>query len=460
MPMSVENISHLAGAAAQSRDGCPRVTPPGEGGFGIYVHYPWCSSKCPYCAFVSRPMGRDSGRDKAYTDALLAELALQASRFSMLSLKSIFFGGGTPSLWDPAQLARFMDGVRNLYPKEFSNRELVEVSMEVNPASVTGYSLRPRLEELSKAGVNRVSIGVQSFDDNVLAGLARIHDGAGALAAIYAARDAGFKRISIDLIVGSPGQDRQSLVRDLEIVNSLDGIIEHVSAYGMTMEEGTPFEKQYLAGTLSLPDEDEQADLLQLLNRRLHSYGFERYEVSNYAKPGGRCRHNMLYWTGAPYLGLGVAAHSHLPGRRWEGASPIGHTTSWPVTNRWAGGSDPEQYVSGMVRGVPQYAFQEEIADRCSQFGEQIMTGLRLGDGVDLDRLCDYYGVSVDMGVIGVLCRDGYLAWGNGRNRELVDMVTGSNAAHTMLRLGEKGWMVADEIILRICSSVREASCP
>ncbi len=261
----------------------------------LYVHLPWCVRKCPYCDFNSHPL-RTGLPESEYLRALLDDFARERSR-APRPIRSVYFGGGTPSLFSPTAFARLLDA--------FALPDAAEVTMEANPGTVeTAGSIR----EYASAGINRVSLGIQSFDDRRLRGLGRIHDGRDARRAALAIREAGFAEFNIDLMYGLPGQTVAEALADLEGAVSLEPT--HVSWYQLTIEPRTEFARR----PPKLPAADVLADISEAGQAFLAERGYERYEVSAYARPGSRCRHNLNYWTFGDYLGIGAGAHGKLTG--------------------------------------------------------------------------------------------------------------------------------------------------
>ena len=276
-----------------------RVRRRSDAAAGIYVHVPFCARQCPYCDFAVDV--RRTIPHREYADALLAEFERRKSRLESRNVRTIYFGGGTPSLWQPEEFARVLQTLR----ASVGDATLAEVCMEANPADIT-YD---RLRAWTEAGVSRLSIGCQSFQPRILKILNRIHTREEALAAVDLAIEHGPPVVSLDLIFGNPQQTMQEWERDLDTVGGIAGV-KHVSAYNLTIEPGTAFQRRVDRGRLVVPDADGCFDMLERLVERAEQMGFDRYEVSNFAKPGYRSRHNTLYWTGAEYLGLGVGAHS------------------------------------------------------------------------------------------------------------------------------------------------------
>ncbi|HVR03164.1 MAG TPA: radical SAM family heme chaperone HemW [Polyangia bacterium] len=283
---------------------------------GVYVHFPFCGVRCPYCDFAVDTRA-DIPHD-AYADAVISELAARRAWFEGAgSLASIYFGGGTPGLWRPDALGRVLDAVRAAFGA--ASAEALEITVEANPGEVD----EARLRALRRAGVSRLSLGAQAFDDRLLRALGRNHDAAAIPAAVRATRAAGFEALSLDLMFGLPGQSRDDWRRALDAAVALAP--EHVSAYALTVERGTAFGARDRAGTLARPDDELVATMFEDAGAVLAAAGLARYEVSSYARPGHRGRHNGLYWSGAPYLGLGASAASFRPladGAGWRFSNP------------------------------------------------------------------------------------------------------------------------------------------
>lgn len=269
---------------------------------GVYVHWPFCLSKCPYCDFNSHVA--DAVDHDRWRVALVRELETQAARIGRRRVESVFFGGGTPSLMAPDTVAAVLAGVR----KSFRTSNDLEVTLEANPTSVEAA----KLDAFRDAGVNRVSLGVQALDDEVLRFLGRTHSAAEALAAVAVARER-FERISFDLIYARPGQSPESWRR--ELAGALEHAAGHLSLYQLTIEPTTPFHSLHARGAFRLPDEESAAALWDVTQETLAAAGRPAYEVSNHARPGEECRHNMVYWSYRDYLGVGPGAHGRLTER-------------------------------------------------------------------------------------------------------------------------------------------------
>ena len=278
-----------------------------SGGMELYLHMPFCVRKCAYCDFLSFPSGAETQR--MYAKRLMEDIDVMGKRYGEIPVETIFIGGGTPSVPDSALVVKIMEHVRHA----FHVADGAEISMEANPGTVT----REKLTDYRKAGINRLSFGLQSANDRELKLLGRIHTWAEFLESFTLARECGFANLNIDLMSALPGQTCESWKETLSRVTDLDP--EHISAYSLIIEEGTPFGERYGSeeGRKLLPDEDSEREMYHETKRFLKDCGYERYEISNYAKPGRECRHNIGYWTGVPYLGLGLGASSYLDGCRF-----------------------------------------------------------------------------------------------------------------------------------------------
>ena len=283
----------------------------------LYVHIPFCRSKCRYCAFFSRPLPESEQRGKRgaaegplarYLAALREELAQWGERLGGREVESVFFGGGTPSLLEPEDMASLLERVR----RTFALRLDAEISMEANPDSLHDEG---KARGFLDAGINRISLGVQSFDDGRLRTLGRVHRAEEARAAFRAIRKAGCGNVSLDLMWGLPGQTPEDW--RVEVREALALEPDHLSAYGLMLEEGTPLAEEVEKGLLDVPQEEAQCDMYLEGIRLFEEAGLSQYEISNFARPGFRCRHNLGYWEGRDYLGLGPAAASTLNGERW-----------------------------------------------------------------------------------------------------------------------------------------------
>jgi putative oxygen-independent coproporphyrinogen III oxidase len=342
----------------------------------VYVHFPWCLKKCPYCDFVSYARPRDEIDHRGYADAVLAELALRGGALQGKRLSSVFFGGGTPSLWEPAELGRVLAGVLACAPDKEDD---VEVTVECNPTSLDEARARALLD----VGVNRLSVGVQGLDAQRLAFLGRLHDAAGALDAVASALRAGMPRVSADLIYGVATADKQADADEsvAEALRIVETGVTHVSAYCLTIEPGTQFGELARRGRLPIAHDDAMAEAFLAIESALGARGFDHYEVSNYAVPGHEARHNLAYWRGSPYLGLGCAAVGTL-----EGADA--------AVVRYRNHTDPAGYVDRASRGqIDEIVESVERLDAETRLRERIMLGLRLRSGFSLEREAEELGV-------------------------------------------------------------------
>ena len=343
-----------------------------EASVGVYLHVPFCERVCPYCDFAvvaARRLAPD--QEQAYVDALLEELAARRDAFAGRTLASVYLGGGTPSLLAPASVERILAAVRAAFPLATP----AEVTLEVNPGTLE----RARLPGFRQAGVDRVSVGVQSFDDGVLKRLGRAHRGDEARRTLTAAREAGFAKQSLDLIFGAPGQDLAGLAADVD--EALGFAPDHVSTYELTLEAGTPFAKAAARGQLPLPDEETLLAMSELLEERLAAAGLQRYELSSYARPGCEAVHNRRYWERAPVLGLGVGAFSTDP----PGAGA-------PFGLRRSNTRDLAGYLDRLARGASPEAGPPEPFDAVTARGEAAFLSLRTARGLDAARFADEFG--------------------------------------------------------------------
>lgn len=386
---------------------------------GLYVHVPFCAQKCVYCDFYSVALdaseapgasgnaGDREHRIEPFIESCLTEIALRQRLGGDCSpFSSVYFGGGTPSLLSPAQIRRMLHALLAAFPVAAD----AEISMECNPGTVDAASLAAYRE----AGVNRISLGVQSFRDDDLRLLGRIHTSRDALDAIDAARCAGFANISIDLMFSLPEQTAEGWLRNLVQARELG--IPHLSCYSLTVEEGTPLHRSVAAGAFRPPDEDSDAALFELTMETMAAWGYDHYEVSNYALPGFACRHNRSYWRGEDYLGFGPAAFSTWRDRR-----------EWNVR-------DTAAYERSLAAGRLPVDGGEDLNIGMRR-SERIYLGLR-SEGIDLEAFRALYGESRLMppgGIIGEYIARGFL--------RLPDNV---------LQLTPSGFLLCDEICARL----------
>ncbi len=334
---------------------------------GVYVHIPYCLKKCRYCDFCSIPIDETAGR---YCAAVQKEIALYCESRAAEPVKSIFFGGGTPTILPPEGLVSILEAIRVAFPVEPD----AEISIECNPKTI-GFD---GLQKLRQAGFNRLSIGLQATQNALLRRIGRVHTFAEFLATYKAVRDAGFSNINIDLMHGLPGQTQDDYLDAIRTVAALEPT--HISAYSLILEEGTPLYADVTAGHETLPDPDAVADMEDAGMDLLDSLGYRRYEVSNFAKPGFECRHNLIYWHNEPYLGFGVAAHSSMI-----------EDGFWV---RYANESSIPAYHKKLEKGKLPRA-ERIITNTFEQMFESVMLGLRLAEGIDRKAFFDRYGCDV-----------------------------------------------------------------
>lgn len=375
----------------------------------IYVHIPFCAKKCAYCDFLSFPGNMRMRRE--YTDKLLEEIRIQSSFAREYQVDTIFLGGGTPSVLDVTDITAIMGTLKEHYDIAPD----AEITIEVNPGTVKMEGLVAYRE----AGINRVSMGLQSADDTELRYLGRIHTYDEFLKSFQRVRMAGFTNVNVDLISAIPGQTPESWRNTLKKTAMLKP--EHISAYSLIVEEGTPFydrygghvemesyemspeERRRLMALPDLPDEDTEREMYYLTRNCLAEQGYERYEISNYARPGFECRHNVGYWTGTGYLGLGLGASSYLEGCRFHNTSDFQSYVS-------AHFDDEAEFCQALRQDMEQLSVK-------SKMEEFMFLGLRLTRGVSVEGFITRFGQSIRNvygGVIDKLEREGLLEHKNG----------------------------------------------
>lgn len=360
-------------------------------GIGLYLHIPFCERRCRFCAFVTRDHQDD--RAAAFVADLLKEIELAGDAGLVLGrrIETVYFGGGTPTTLSPQQLLAVLDACR----RRFDVAPGAEITIEANPAGVDG----PALRALRAGGVTRVSFGAQSFDDAELDAAGTPHRADDIASAVHSAREAGLPTVNLDLIYGFPGHTPARWLANLNAAIALAP--DHLSFYGLTIEEGTPFQRDMARGRMILPDEDAMADLYEMGRARLDAAGYVQYEVSNFARPGHACRHNLGYWTDREWLGLGPGAHSYLDGDRF------GNVESLREYHRLVeGGLAP---IAERETGTPELRVREAVA-----------FGLRTVGGVRLEAL---------------------------RRRYHLDPV--ARLREPLARLSREGWLVLDGQVLR-----------
>ena len=384
----------------------------GSQAVALYVHIPYCLAKCPYCDFNS--YAARVWPEDAYADALLSELA-HATRegiFPRGTATSIFFGGGTPSLFAPRTIARLLDGAA----RELTIAGDVEITLEANPGTVD----EERLAGFVAAGVNRLSFGIQSFHPELLLALGRRHSVEDSFRALRAARDAGVKNLSLDLIYAVPGESLDACAAD--VACAVEIAPEHVSAYNLTYEKGTALFRELQEGRVDPAPEELEVAMFHLVRERLADAGYAQYEISNYAQPGREARHNQAYWRGTPYLGLGAGAHSFVP--RDASADGTSYGTRWDTLR------DPNRYMEAIRAAGVAVASREELT-RAQAMGEACWLGLRERRGIDLEQFAARFATPLREAFphVDQMLADGLVEW---------------HEQH--LRLTTQGLLVADSV--------------
>lgn len=349
----------------------------------LYIHIPFCYQKCPYCDFLSYPLGEAWDRVNVFVDDLKREIRLRAETMSpdYQQVSSVYLGGGTPTCLPAEYLEDVLDTVRNFFPVALG----VEITVEANPGTVDACLC----QRLLRAGVNRLSLGAQAFQDDLLKLMGRIHNKADIRSAFNAARRAGLENINLDLIYGLPSQTiglwRDSLKRAVSLGP------EHVSTYGLHLEPFTPWGQAMEKGGLDLPDEELVADMYDLARDLLPDSLYEQYEIANFALPGKRSRHNQVYWRNGDYLGLGVGATSHLKGRRFLNVSCL------------------DDYHQMLVKGFFPVAC-EEPSVRLREMDETVFLGLRMLEGLHVENFKRRFGVDPEEAYGSTIAK--FIGWG------------------------------------------------
>ncbi|HEX5023101.1 MAG TPA: radical SAM family heme chaperone HemW [Candidatus Binatia bacterium] len=338
--------------------------------FSLYIHIPYCVSKCPYCDFNSHVVAEIP--EGNYTDALLRELEHYGTmdEWRDRTVQSIFFGGGTPSTFKPASIGKLLAWVAATFPINLD----CEITLEANPGTVDS----DRFLGYRDAGVNRISVGVQSFQPRLLKFLGRVHSADEARRALGTVREAGFGNFSFDLIYANPGQTLAELEADLN--TALKFQPPHLSAYNLTFEEGTPFHYEYRAGRMKSLSEEEEIAMAELIEKKFSAAGLSRYEISNYSRPGWHSRHNVNYWRGGDYLGLGAGAHSY---KQENSDGGYGH--------RWSNEKNPGRYMA-QVAELQQGVAESEQIDPTKAASEFMFLGLRMTEGVSIRKFSSRFG--------------------------------------------------------------------
>ena len=379
----------------------------------VYVHFPFCVQKCPYCDFVSYPVGSRHDRDSAdcsamdgYIDGILREIEATAriaseDGLSILPLETVYLGGGTPSLFAPEEIGRVLATLREC----FGILPDAEISMEANPGTVSESSLT----DYRSVGVSRISMGVQSLSDGILRRIGRIYSGAEAVASMEAALRAGFLSLSCDLMTGLPGQTAKDAMDSLEALIRLG--VPHISFYALSLEEGTPFYDRYASREELLPSQESEREMHHRMLARLAEAGYKHYEISNCALPGHESRHNRMYWKALPYYGLGAGAHSYFAGKRRANSADVG------------------EYLAADGSALGFQSVEEEV-DLPGEKREFMLLGFRLLDGVSAAEYKERFGseLCADFGSeLRALETAGYLKSENGCYRIRKDRLDFAN---------------------------------
>jgi len=381
----------------------------------LYVHIPFCETKCPYCDFNT--YSRIESMMPSYLEALRVEIEIWGDMLRSPILGTVFFGGGTPSYVPVEGLSSILDSITS----SFNISEGMEITLESNPGDLNESTLRNYLN----LGVGRLSIGVQSFDDQMLKLLGRRHTSEQAVQAFELALKAGFTNVSIDLMYGLPEQTMEIWSETLDTVKQLDP--HHISLYALTIEEGTPMENWIALGRMTDPDPDLAADMYLLAEERMDALGYCHYEISNWSKPEFQSKHNLTYWKNLPYLGVGPGAHSYISDCRFQNIkSPREYITRLGSEN-----IENKVFSYEFPESVPVVEKVESVNNNL-EMAETMMMGLRLSDGINSDNFVDRFGISPD-NVYGKII-DGFVSDG------LLEAVSGC------IRLTDKGRLFGNEV--------------
>jgi oxygen-independent coproporphyrinogen-3 oxidase len=326
---------------------------------GIYIHIPFCKSRCSYCDFHS---STDFSLKNRLINSICKELKIRREYLKNEAVKTIYFGGGTPSLLNEEDLSKIFDYINQNYDTKFCE----EITLEANPDDLTDEYIKM----LKKIGINRISIGIQSFDDSELKLINRRHSTEKAISAVKKCQENGLNNISIDLMYGFPSQTQESWINSLKKAVELD--VRHISAYHLTYEDGTVLHQKLMRGEIAEIAEDESVSMFKLLTETLEQNGFEQYEISNFAKPNFRSKHNSSYWNDEIYIGVGASAHSYdFDSRQWN----IANT---------------QKYISAIEND--DIFFEQEILTKEEKYNDYIITRLRTKEGIDLEELNIKFG--------------------------------------------------------------------
>lgn len=352
---------------------------------GLYIHVPFCEKKCDYCNFVSY-CKKDSEKIE-YVNALTKEIKLQCKFFHDRQIDSVFIGGGTPSCLPSEEIERIISFLRN----NFNISKDAEITIEANPNSLT-YE---KLIEYKSAGINRLSIGLQAYNNKILKTIGRLHTKKQFNEAVKNAKKLGFENINVDLILGLPNQKLSDVKHELAHLIKLG--VTHISAYGLIVEDGTKLKHNLDAGVYKLPSEEKSVKMYDFTVKYLQKHGIFRYEVSNFAKNGFQSKHNLKYWQNEEYLGLGAVSSSYVDGKRWKNTDDI------------------KKYVSSINNGVVELEDEENLSNQ-SKMEERIMLSLRTSSGIDLQKFQNDFNIDLlnhKKSEIDLLLNDGFVSISN-----------------------------------------------
>ncbi|MGB3729875.1 MAG: radical SAM family heme chaperone HemW [Thermodesulfobacteriota bacterium] len=382
--------------------------------FGIYVHIPYCVTKCPYCDFNSYGVGSNFP-EIDYTDSVLHELELYRDEIEATEITSIFFGGGTPSLFHPENIEKIIERIYDITKPS----ENIEISLEVNPKTAD----LDKLIGLKSVGINRISVGVQSFSERKLNFLGRINSPEDSERILKDIIKAGFENYSMDLMYGTKDETFSEWQNDLNYALTFDS--PHISAYCLTIEDGTEFGRRYALGKLKVPSDDRLSEFIEYTTEFFENSGYSQYEISNYAKEGSECAHNMLYWKGHSYLGIGAGAHSHFS---------VDNSRLWG--ERCANLRSPALYMKSVKEEKKPLDFTEQL-NREEVVQDKVLMGLRLKEGINIPELESQFQLNPDMDKIERLVDDGFL-----------------ENTNSSFRLTKKGTLLSNAVILRFVEAL------
>ncbi len=380
----------------------------------IYIHLPYCLTKCPYCDFNSYGVGMDFP-ERLYTDSVLKEMDIYSHLLKERDIRSVFFGGGTPSLFTPGSIGRMLDRLSDLSVVS----DDTEITLEVNPRTADEKKLR----EFGMAGINRISVGIQSFIQKKLDYFKRFCTPQDCNEIINDIKNAGFENFNIDLMYGAYGESVEDLCHDLK--TAVGSGNNHLSVYCLTIEENTEFGKMHRDGELYIPDDELLAQMYGMTSEYLEKNGFRQYETSNFAREGFECAHNLTYWRSEDYIGFGAGAHSHM--RKSE-------NVLWG--ERWSNNRSPKHYIGSLSEGNKPVDYHE-VLDRESSVQDALVMGLRLKEGIDISVFDNRYGIELKPERYHHLIEDGFV-----------------NIDGNRLYLTHKGFLYSNRLILDIISGI------